>query len=79
MKPLTTPPKIIRSGPNWDVFAGPTPQGGVEALFLYSDDNGNPVSAKQATRCEIQEFAADGSILPMRTTGIMNGGIGNSA
>ena len=73
MKPPTKPAKILRSGPNWDVFDcadNPTPQGGVEAMFMYSDEHGNSATRDTATRCEIHEFAADGTMLPRRTYGL---------
>jgi hypothetical protein len=62
---------IIESGPNWMVTEGPTPNGGVKALCMFSDENHNPVPREQATRCEIHEIGANGECL-FRTYGFMN-------
>jgi hypothetical protein len=52
---------------------GPTPNGGIRSTIYYFDADRNPADKKQATHCEIVEYAADGKEL-RRTYGICNGG-----
>jgi len=37
-------------------FLGHTPSGGCKALFLFSDNEGNPVAKSDAIHVEIREF-----------------------
>ena len=54
---------IIESGPSWDKYAGPTPNGGVVALWMYSLEDGSPATRETATCHEIHELDADGNCL----------------
>lgn len=47
---------------------GPTPNGGVRSVIIYSDDKGNLVDRAVATRAEIIEYDAAGRVV-MRTYG----------
>ncbi|MFM8444374.1 MAG: hypothetical protein ACKN9W_13690 [Methylococcus sp.] len=62
----------LESGPTWAIHAGPTPNGGVKSLWMFSDDEHRPVPMEQSTRVEIHELDADRNCL-FRTYGFMNG------
>ncbi len=54
---------IIESGPNWDKYAGPTPNGGTVALWMYSLEDGSPATRETATCHEIHELDDSGKCL----------------
>jgi hypothetical protein len=39
---------------------GKTPNGGVESIVYYADDQGNPVAKSEATQGEVVELDKDG-------------------
>jgi hypothetical protein len=47
-----------------------TPNGGVEALWMYMDDDFNPAPKSKATRCEIHELDDKGRVI-FRTHGML--------
>lgn len=57
----------IEEGETWQVFAGPTPAGGVKAIWHYFrlDEDGmrHAASPDEATQCEIHEVDAEGRVI----------------
>lgn len=62
----------LETGPNWAIYAGPTPNGGVKSLWMFSNDRGEPATMEQSTRVEILELDAEGNCI-FRPYRYMNG------
>ena len=59
--------------PTSKVIEGETPHGGVRAIALFSNDEGEPVDSSVATRVEIHEYDAKGEVI-FRIYGVCNSG-----